>query len=1146
MEIYCDNSQITKNNAGKLEELVIKIQNGFRKKKTNIKYLNNELYFTYYCLLGIMKRLRDSFRYDILAQYHYYHNMEKLEDMLKKFSVIPRPINIKYLYDNGAPNIKDIHTDLMRIVESCGALTIFDIIRLNYNIDPIVMNNNYRLMTFYNKVFNPISCQIYDLNHLEKFNYPNLNETNAIEVYRSKNKYDTCLYDMKLIGNIKEPSCYKINKQTRTLVEHVRGGRLYIPLNYPKTGINSIIVMNGYFIEDSLNISRLGGIMEQKNRHLQSLLTNLEINKSFKSGYIEQLSLRDFVIYNNQEISTRCLEAFNESNKLVKKTFAKLAKDFIEANPEKKRYMITLLLLMKDNKQTQYLAYSLYDMISSESCISKTQIIGEKIFNSLHWSIQKRFKVVMNDIGRYSQELGNFSEEDITFKKRILLMKAPEHIKRKAMDKFKEVNSKGANDNSSKPQQYLEGILKIPFGIYRKEYIINFLSDFQTEIQHFIFLIADSINRRDGSNKYVSNINHQLAQYQTLKAPYKSYDIQKILNEMFYVYSKWNNLSIRFDEMSMDDLQNWMTPILYDMTIIELKQLIRDTIKKYDIGISISGNKKKIINNYIHSGLDYKHLATNIQTHSLISKISMNADDLINYKKIGQLQNSWDQYRTQSRQYLKDVNHILDEAIYGQEDAKTKIKRIIGQWINGDSDGYCLGFEGYPGTGKTSLAKKGIAHCLKDNDGSPRPFSFIALGGSTHGATLEGHSYTYVGSTWGEIANVLMETQCMNPIIFIDELDKVSQTEHGKEIVGILTHLTDASQNSEFCDKYFGIKLDLSKCLFIFSYNDASKIDPILADRIHKVKFKPLSLTDKITVTRNYLFPETLEKVGFNKNQINISDETIKYLIRNYTYEAGVRKLKEVLTEIFRELNLIHLQDEQFNLINIDIDTIESILPSNHRIIHKKINNKSLIGSVNGMFATTLGLGGLTIIQACFTPSENKLNLQLTGQQGDVMQESMKVAKTLALRLVPSSILKQLLNDMDKSGNMGIHIHCPEGATQKDGPSAGTAITVALVSILTNIPVLNTVAITGEIDMMGNVMAIGGLDIKIAGAKLAGVKTILCPYQNKDSLAEIKKRKNTVIDNSIEIIMVHNIWQVLDIVFPDHKINFQNNLASQK
>ena len=192
------------------------------------------------------------------------------------------------------------------------------------------------------------------------------------------------------------------------------------------------------------------------------------------------------------------------------------------------------------------------------------------------------------------------------------------------------------------------------------------------------------------------------------------------------------------------------------------------------------------------------------------------------------------------------VNDTLNKSVYGLTEAKNQIKRVIAQWINGEMKGYVFGFEGPPGTGKTTIAKQGISQCLRDEDGIFRSFAFIALGGSSNGSTIEGHNYTYVGSTWGRIVDILMETKCMNPIIYIDELDKISKTEHGKEIVGILTHLTDSSQNEKWCDKYFaGIELDLSKALIIFSYNDPNAIDRILLDRIHRIKTKSLNSYEK-------------------------------------------------------------------------------------------------------------------------------------------------------------------------------------------------------------------------------------------------------------------------------------------------------------
>ncbi|RZD39832.1 MAG: hypothetical protein CXT73_07215, partial [Methanobacteriota archaeon] len=230
-------------------------------------------------------------------------------------------------------------------------------------------------------------------------------------------------------------------------------------------------------------------------------------------------------------------------------------------------------------------------------------------------------------------------------------------------------------------------------------------------------------------------------------------------------------------------------------------------------------------------------------------------------------------------------------------------------------------------THNTSMAKNGLSKCLIDDQDESRPFSFIAIGGSSNGSTLEGHNYTYVGSTWGRIVDILIEQKCMNPIIFIDELDKVSRTENGKEIISILTHLIDPTQNDNFQDKYFsGIDLDLSKILFVFSYNDVDVIDRVLLDRIHRIKFDHLTLQDKLIICKKHLLPEIYDKMGQCDN-IVFSEEVLTFIIEKYTYESGVRKLKEILYEIIGEVNLTILKNEKndFELpINISIDDIKN------------------------------------------------------------------------------------------------------------------------------------------------------------------------------------------------------------------------------
>ena len=386
--------------------------------------------------------------------------------------------------------------------------------------------------------------------------------------------------------------------------------------------------------------------------------------------------------------------------------------------------------------------------------------------------------------------------------------------------------------------------------------------------------------------------------------------------------------------------------------------------------------------------------------------------------------------------YMNDIDTILDKSIYGQNDVKKQIKRVFGQWINGESSGYCFGFEGPPGVGKTSIVKEGIAKCLLDEDGNSRPFGFIAIGGSSNGSTLEGHNYTYVGSIWGKIVDIIIESKCMNPIIFIDEIDKVSKTESGKEIIGILTHLVDPSQNEKFQDKYFsGIDLDLSKVLFIFSYNDVELVDRILLDRIHRVQFKFLSNEDKLIIVKNFLLPELCKKMGYSNNNIlSISDSVITFIINEYTAEAGVRKLKEVLFEIVSEINLEILSGNISNYpFEITIDSIKSkYLSKRHPMKPTLIHSCNKCGIINGLWANALGKGGIIQIESQFILSNSMFDLKLTGMQGDVMKESMSVAKSLAWSYTDDKIKTKLTKNFEKTKTQGIHIHCPEGAVPKD------------------------------------------------------------------------------------------------------------------
>jgi ATP-dependent Lon protease len=261
--------------------------------------------------------------------------------------------------------------------------------------------------------------------------------------------------------------------------------------------------------------------------------------------------------------------------------------------------------------------------------------------------------------------------------------------------------------------------------------------------------------------------------------------------------------------------------------------------------------------------------------------------------------------------FMENAQKTLDSAVYGLNDAKMQIMQLLGQLLtNPKAIGTAIAIHGPPGTGKTSLVKEGISKILN------RPFAFIALGGATDSSFLEGHGYTYEGSMWGKIVQILIDSKCMNPVIYFDELDKISDTPRGEEIAGILTHLTDTSQNSQFHDKYFAeINFDLSKCLFIFSYNDESKVNPILKDRMYRIKTKGYSQKEKTNISKSYLLPKICEQVRFNNSEIIIPEPTVHYIIDHHcNKEDGVRNLKRCLEIIHTKLNLYRLMKPGSNI----------------------------------------------------------------------------------------------------------------------------------------------------------------------------------------------------------------------------------------
>ena len=1079
--------------------------------------------------------------------------------------------------------------------------------------------NIYNLSDLVSKMINKPYIN-YDVNKIRNEIF-----TNIIKKDNVKNSNNNVYFK-----NITSP--LHISNNNKKLKYHSLHG--LIKINFKK--FNVIFIFDGYIPNLNISLIHQYNITSCKyNNIIQSIDNISNINPYFKINIKKIIDLKQVLCYNIIDITDYCFSLWKLYQDIKDMTIIDFINKFLNNDKLKKADILISLLLNDYDEVARFKSHIIWDIIIDETNYNNLNL-EEEMFYLLHSSLQIKLRQIVEFHNNKEQEITNIDENVLGYERKIMLSNASDDIKQKAFEKLKEINNK-SNDNISKPQQFLDGLLKIPFGNYMTEWIIKKSNDVnqsnkdliinilitlikyekEYKISYYIFKdIILTFNLEKDITKLENIIKHILYNdsYHNNYNEMDNFDLNSVLPTIKVSYLKKVYIILEKYTKNADLIENvnckygYIEKVLNKCNKPVVAKILGIIKTKFKLNIlsKDTRNKKEIIDillKYFKSTENYKIDGTvsiienelfeeNIiikneilsQLHSLKlfydsgipecvfqfkSKITENIENIKNLKK-------------EKQTFLENCYSRLDESIYGQKDAKDQIIRIISQWINGNQSGYCLGFEGSPGLGKTSLAKYGISKALEDNDGQYRPFGFIALGGSSNGSMLEGHSYTYVGSTWGRIVEVLMNSKCMNPIIFIDELDKISHTETGREIIGILTHLTDRTQNNEFSDKYFnGIKLDLSKVLFIFSYNDYSLLDSILADRIHRIRFTNYTVSDKLIITNKYLTPKISDEINIMDRDVYLSNDCIKYLITSYTYEAGVRKLKEKLYDIYRELNVRDINNklgdyinncithldvknketinkvptlENDEFINVSNQLIDDILSNHYKVDVTKPFIDNRIGVVYGLYATKSGVGGITIIQVCKKIIDTGTTLLCTGKQGDVMLESMKVALTLASNFVPKKYLikyglvsednntchldkdenKDKNKDKDKNNNSKVsnktkysfHIHCPDGATPKDGPSAGCAISLGLISLLTEIPIRNDISMTGEIDILGNALPIGGLDSKIMGSKSAGIKNIMIPRKNEKDLRLIKRNCPEILED-MNIIIVDTIIDVL-------------------
>lgn len=462
---------------------------------------------------------------------------------------------------------------------------------------------------------------------------------------------------------------------------------------------------------------------------------------------------------------------------------------------------------------------------------------------------------------------------------------------------------------------------------------------------------------------------------------------------------------------------------------------------------------------------------------------------------------------TEENQNVEDAEKILNRDHYGLTDVKERMLEFLSVRVltkdKGESPIVCL--VGPPGTGKTSIAHS-IAEALN------KKYVRICLGGVTDESEIRGHRKTYVGAMPGRIATAIRQANTANPLILLDEIDKLGQSIHGDPAAAMLEVL-DSEQNSKFRDNYLEVPLDLSKVMFIATANDLSTVPRPLLDRMEIVEVSSYTDNEKFHIAKEHLIQKELEQNGLKRSQLTISDEAINKIIKYYTKEAGVRSLDRTIAKICRKAAKIIVGKEKKS-IKVTSKNITKYL-GKEKFRQDEANEKNEIGIVRGLAWTSVG-GDTLQIEVNTMPGKGIL--VLTGNLGDVMKESAQIALSYA-----KSVAKEYGVDSKFFKENDIHMHIPEGAVPKDGPSAGITMSTAIVSAIANIPVDRYLAMTGEVTLRGKVLPIGGLKEKLLAAKDAGMKKVLVPVKNKTDVEEF----STEITDRLKIVYVSEMTEVL-------------------
>ena len=463
---------------------------------------------------------------------------------------------------------------------------------------------------------------------------------------------------------------------------------------------------------------------------------------------------------------------------------------------------------------------------------------------------------------------------------------------------------------------------------------------------------------------------------------------------------------------------------------------------------------------------------------------------------------------TEDTSNIEKARKVLDDEHYGLKKVKERILEILSvKALNPDIKGQIICLAGPPGVGKTSIGKS-IAHALG------RQYVRVSLGGVKDESDIRGHRKTYVGAMPGRIITALKQAGTNNPVMLLDEIDKMSNDFRGDPSSAMLEVL-DSEQNKDFRDHYIEMPFDLSNVLFITTANNLNTIQGPLLDRMEVIELSSYTREEKFNIAKRHLIPKQLKANGINTSQLKITDDCIYTLVDSYTKEAGVRKLERCIASLCRKAAK-EIVENGVKKVTFRENNIEKFLGVK-KYLPDLVAENSEVGLVNGLAWTSVG--GVTMPMEVLV-LDGKGEITITGSLGDVMKESAKIAVSYC-----RSVADKYKIDKDFYKTKDLHIHAPEGAVPKDGPSAGVTMVTAMISALSGTPVKSFVAMTGEITLRGKVLPIGGLKEKSMAAYKAGIKTIIIPYDNKADIEEIDE----AVKSSVEIVLAKNLSDVLDV-----------------